>query len=358
MDHVTREQNDNSSLIHSIEDGSVTGLSLSLQALCRTMGSSSVYDEGICKKLGKGLYGESLAIDLIFEDLHHAADLLRHVFNRTDGVDGWAVFPVASLLTSNPANLLQSVFDLHAGLKRDNTLITVPGLPDMLGIIEEIVFAGIPINISLIYSSKQYLKAAEAYLRGLERRIDAGLNPAVPAFISIPIFHLAAALSRELGNQAAIRTSIAVARKIYKSMRTLHTSQQWERVYNFGARPLRLIWTDSNDESVAVSGRSLYEYLVAPFTVAAMSEKAMERLLSHEHPDPLIPADGDDCEEILASHQKTGLSFKHFSCSLQDDAAAKEVKTWISLLDVLARKSAALTQRKAAVVGQSNTNTI
>ena len=131
MDHVAREQIYNGSLVQYIEDGAITGLSLSPQAVCHTMHSSPVYDDVIIKKLGKGLYGESLAIDLILEDLHHTADLLRHVFDRTDGVDGWAALPVFPLLTSDPDTLLQSVSVLHTQLKRKNTLITVPGLPDM-----------------------------------------------------------------------------------------------------------------------------------------------------------------------------------------------------------------------------------
>ena len=352
MDHVAREQIYNGSLMQHIEDGAITGLSLSPQAVCHAIHSSPVYDDGIIKKLGKGLYGESLAIDLILEDLHHTADLLRHVFDRTDGVDGWAALPVFPLLTSDPDTLLQSVSVLHTQLKRKNTLITVPGLPDMLGTIEEIVFTGIPITISLIYSCDQYLNAAEAYLRGIERRIDAGLKPAVSAFISIPIFHLTAELSKEMKQQAATEASIAIARKIYKTMRTLHTSQQWERAYNAGARPLRLIWVSLDDEPAAASDIFLYDQLVAPFTVAAMSEQTMGTFIKHGHPEALLPANSDDCEEIQADHQKAGFSFKHLAGSLQDEAAARKVKTWIMLLDAVARKSAVVMQSEPAIMSR------
>lgn len=350
MDHVAREQIYNGSLMQYIEDGVITGLSLSPQAVCHTMHSSPVYDDGIIKKLGQGLYGESLAIDLILEDFHHAADLLRPVFDRTDGVDGWAALPVFPLLTSDPDRLLQSVLVLHSQLKRKNTLITVPGLPDMLGTIEEIVFAGIPIIISLIYSCDQYLNAAKMYLRGIERRVDAGLKPAVSAFISIPIFHLAAELSKEMKQQAATEASIANARKIYKTMRTLHISQQWERAYNAGARPLRLIWASLDDEPTAASDISLYDQLVAPFTVAAMSEQTMGAFIKHGQPDALLPADSDDCKEIQADHQKS--SFKHLAGSLQDEATAEQVKTWITLLDAVARKSAVVMQSKPAIISR------
>ena len=350
MNHVAREQIYNGSLMQHIEDGAITGLSLSPLAVCHTMNSSPVYDDGIINKLGKGLYGESLAVDLILDDLHHAADLLRHVFDRTAGVDGWAALPVSPLLTSDPDILLQSVSALHTQLKRKNTLITVPGLPDMSGAIEEIVFAGIPIIISLIYSCDQYLNAAEAYLRGIERRITAGLKPAVSAFISIPIFHLATALSKEMKQQAANEASIAIAGKIYKKMRTLHTSRQWERAYNAGVRPLRLIWASLDDEPAAAFDISLYDQLVAPFTVAAMSEQAMGAFIKHGKPGALLPADSDDCKEIQADHQK--FSFKHLAGSLQDEAAERKVKTWITLLDAVARKSAVVMQSEPAIMSR------
>jgi len=350
MNHINRKQIYDGSLMQYIADGVISGLVLSSQAICHTMNNSSVYDDGIYKKLKDGLYGESLAIDLILEDLHHAADLLRHSFNQTDGVDGWAVLPLSLLMTSNSDDLLQLVSVLHARLKRENTLITIPGVPEMSGAIEEIVFAGVPINISLIYSCDQYLNAAEAYLRGIERRIGAGLKPAVPCFISISILDLATALSKEMKQLAATEASITIARNIYKTMRILHGSPQSERTYNIGARPFRLIWLGPDYESTVVSDISFYEYLIAPFTVAAMSEQSMGAFINHEHPEALLSADDNGCEEILAIHQKTGLSFKHLAGRLQDDAASHQVKTWITLLDTVARKSANIIQTKPVII--------
>lgn len=346
LDHIDRNQIYNGSLMKYIEDGVISGLLLCPEAICRKMNNNSVYDYGVYEKLRSGLFGAPLATDLILEDLHYAADLLRHVFNQTDGVDGWAVLPLSPLMTSNSDDLLQSVTILYARLKRENTLITIPGLPEMLGAIEEIVFTGIPINISLIYSFEQYLNAAEAYLRGIERRIEAGLKPAVPCFISISIFHLATALSKEMAQQAATETSLTVAGKIYKKMQLLHGSPQWERTYNLGARPLRLIWVGSIYESTAVSDTSSCEQLIAPFTVAAVSEQSIDAFINNRHPEVLLPADNDDCVEILTGHQKPGLGFKHLADRLQDDAAAHQVKTWIMLLEAVARKSANVIQTK------------
>ncbi|MEA2116226.1 MAG: transaldolase family protein [Thermodesulfobacteriota bacterium] len=343
MDHVDREQICNGSLIQYIKEGAITGLSLSPQAICHSISNSTVYDDGICKKLDNSLYGEALVVDLILEDIHHAADPLKYVFDRTDGVDGWATLPISPLLTSDPGTLLQSVSVLHTRVNRANVLIMVPGLPDMLGPIEEIVFAGVPINITFIYSCNQFLNTAEACLRGIKRRIALGLKPTVPVFISIPISHLAAALAKEIKQEAATRASIDIARSIYKTMRMLHTSQQWERAYNVGARPLRLVWVSSDDESAAVSDISLYNYLAAPFTVVTMSERTMGAFFDHGHPEALLPYDGYDYEENVAGHQKAGRNFKHLADSLQEKAAAWQVKTWITLLDTVARKSASCT---------------
>jgi len=350
MSHVSREQISNGSLMQYIEDGAVTGLSLSLQAVCHTLSSSSVYDDAICKKLDKALFGESLAFDLILEDIHHAAGLLWHVFDRTDGVDGWAALPLSPLLTCDPETLLQSVEALHARVKWKNTLITIPGLPEMLRAIEEIVFAGIPINISFIYSCDQYLNVAEAYLCGVKRRIAAGLKPAVSVFTSIPVSQLAATLSKKMTPQEATRASTLIARKIYKTMRTLHTSQQWEQVYNVGARILRPVWVVSDNESTTASDISLCNNLVTPLTVAAMSERTMGEFVNHGPPEALLLPDDYDLDAILAGQQEAGLSFKHLAGSLQDDAAASQIKTWITLLDVIARKSADSVQIKSATM--------
>lgn len=353
MDNVTREQIYDGSLMQNIEDDVITGSSFSLHALCRSLHSNTFYDDRICKKLNEDLYGEVLAFDLILEDVRHAASLLSHVFDRTDGIDGWATLPISPLKTDNPDTLLQYLSVLHSRLQRKNILITVPGFPDMLGAIEEMVFTEIPVNISLIYSCDQYLDAAAACLRGIERRIAAGLNPTAAAFISIPIFHLATILSKEMKPQEATRVSIAIARKIYESMRTMHTSQQWARVYNAGARPVRLIWDVSVDDVVTVPDISLCDYLIAPFTIASMTERTMEKFINNEHHGALMPEDGGDCEEILDGQQKkSGLSFESLATGLQDDAAALQVKIWITLLDAVARKSADLMQTKPVMISK------
>ena len=187
MSQVSREMIEAGSLIAQIEDLSITGIVVSPEAVCRALSSSLVYDGAIAKKLKTGLYGKELAFELILEDVHYAADLLRHVFDRTEGTDGWALLPISPLISNNADTLLSSVLALHSAVKRPNTLMTIPGLPGELTTIEEITFAGIPCNVACIYSHDQFLNAADACLRGIERRIAAGLKPAATAFISIEI---------------------------------------------------------------------------------------------------------------------------------------------------------------------------
>lgn len=349
MDHVAREQIRKGSLMQFIDDGVVSGISLTPQAVYQTLSSSQIYDDAIRKKLNENLCGESLVFDLILEDTHRAADLLRHVFDRTDGVDGWVNLPVSPLLMGDSDGLLKALLELSARVMRPNILLTVAGLPERLDVIEEIVFAGVPINISLIYSWDQYQETTEAYLRGIERRIAAGLKPAVSAFISISIFQLAAVLEKKMTQQETTLLSIAVARKIYKSMMSLHNSQQWERAYSSGARPLRLAWCISDDVDGTASNIPLYDHLMAPLTVASMSELGIADFIKHGNPREPMPQNGDNCEEVLDGYQKRGHNFQQLTNNMQNEAAALQVKTWITMLDTIARRSASLMQTKSVI---------
>jgi transaldolase len=349
LDHVDREQIYNGSLMQFIEREIITGLIISPQAVCHTINNSSIYDDGIYTKLGEGLIGESLALDLILEDTHHAADLLRHVFNRSDGIDGWVALPISPLLTSEPAEMLQSVLDFHARVNRKNALITIPGLPKMLGTVEELVFAGVPINISFIYSRDQFLSVAAACLRGIERRIAAQLNPAGSVFVTIQVSRLAAELAKEMKQQAVNKACIALTRNIYNTMRTEHASQPWERTFKSGGRPIRLLWSLLDDGTATAQEVALCNSLITSLTVAVMSERAMMDCINHGLPDASMPADTNDTDgvdEVLANLQKAGLSFRHLAGNLQNDAAAWQVKEWITLLDAVARKSADVMQMK------------
>jgi transaldolase len=348
LNNLSRELIHDGSLAGYIEDRLITGMSFSPEAFRRTLSCSQVYDSVVLKKIKKGWYGEKLARSLILEDVRYAADLLRHIHDQTGGVDGWAILPFSPLSVCDRDILADAITYLYAQVRRPNTLVTVFGLPENNEIIEEIVFAGVPINIAFIYSHDQYLQAAGACLRGIERRIAAGLKPAVSAFISISICRLKAVLSRQMSREVANRSAIAMARKIYKAMRDLHSSKQWELVYNKGYRPLKLVWSSSAYEQDIDSDISLYNELIAPFTIASWSGQAIEKFINGSPPDTTMPIDGGDCEKTLESEHKAGLDLEAIADNLQNDDVSSQIETWIEMLELLAQKSAAVVQTENA----------
>lgn len=348
MEHVTREQLYNGLLKQYIEDQRITGLTVDPGACEQVFRKGTVYDCAIRKKLGDGLFGERLALEIILEDTHHAADFMRHVFDCTDGVDGWAALTGSSPLTTDTATLVTAVSTLHAKLRRPNVLITVPGLPEWAEAIELLVFSGIPLDITLLFSCEQYKQAAEAYLRGLKRRIAAGLRPVVVAFASVPIASLIGALSAKLERNAAKEVVIAMARRIYKTSRDFHNSPEWERASNSGARSLRLVWTAGEDGKEYAADNLYFRELAAPFTVVAMPGSIIETYATGADLDAPMPTDGGNCEEILARCRHAGVDLDALTARLQHDEAQSQATTWIKLLEAVARKSASLTQTKRA----------
>lgn len=341
MSQVSREMIQAGSLITQIEDLSITGVAVSPKAVCQALSSGHVYDGAITKKLKTGLFGKELAFELILEDVHYAADLLRHVFDRTEGTDGWAVLPISPLISNNADTLLSSVLALQSEIKRPNTLLTVPGLPSELAAIEEMAFKGIPCNIACIYSHEQFLDAADACLRGIERRITAGLKPAATAFISIEISRLAASFLEDMPPGKATQTAISVAENIYRSMRILHTSQRWERAYNEGARPLRLVWVGPEDNHTADSTAALFKHLVAPRTVMALSDNHTKELIQPQVIFSPLQAEGEDGRELVNVPD-----FNAHAAELQKKNFVLQIQLWIALLENVARKSAAVVQEK------------
>jgi len=346
MDHVARDIIYDGSLIRHIEDLSITGISQSSHAICQALNRSDVYDRVILKKIREGLCGEALAFDLILKDVRYAADLLRHIFDKTDGVDGWVTLPVSPLRMNDSEQLKNSINDLHSQLKRPNVLITLPGFPEYSELIEDLVFTGVPINISFICSHDQYISAAEAYIRGIERRISNGFKPAVSTFSSISISCLNRALLKKVTRETATQVTIAIARKIYRSMRVLHTSQKWERAYNAGARFLRLIWVNSDQERTTSSEHLVIKHLIAPLTVTSMSESVLNEFIDVGQVQSAMPETGDDCDQVLARSQEAGINLEQMATSLQKELVDLQVKTWIMLLDMLARRSATIIQNQ------------
>jgi transaldolase len=342
LDNITRDLLESGMLKHYIDELSVTGLTSNPTIFDHAIKNSTAYDAAIRKKLDEGKSGEELFFELAIEDLTRAADLFRPVYDRTDGVDGWVSLEVSPLLAYDTASTLAAAKELHARAGRPNLLIKIPGTTEGLPAIEEAIFAGVPINVTLLFSREHYLAAAEAFLRGIERRIDAGLNPDVGSVASVFISRWDAAVMGKLPDALRDQLGIAIAKRTYKACRTLLSSPRWQRVYNDGARPQRLLWASTGTKDPEASDILYIKALAAPFTVNTMPEGTLKALAEHSELGAILPADGGDCEEVLAQFAKAGIDVEVLAAQLQDEGAKSFVQSWNDLMAVLSSKSAAL----------------
>ena len=342
LDNITRDLLDNGTLKRYIDELSVTGLTSNPTIFDHAIKNSTSYDTAIREKLSKGKTGEALFFDLALADLTRAADLFRPIHDRSNGVDGWVSLEVSPLLAYDTAHTLAAAKDLFARAARPNLLIKIPGTKEGLPAIEEAIFAGIPVNVTLLFSREHYAAAAEAFLRGIERRLDAGLNPNVGSVASVFISRWDAAVMDKLPDALRDQLGIAIAKRTYKAYRSLLGSPRWQRAYNAGARPQRLLWASTGTKDPKASDILYIKALAAPFTVNTMPEGTLKALAQHTDLGTLLPADGGDCEEVLGRFAKSGIDVDRLAAQLQDEGAKSFVKSWNDLMSVIASKSAAL----------------
>jgi len=346
LDNITRDLLDSGTLKRYIDELSVTGLTSNPTIFDHAIKNSTSYDGAIRQKVKEGKTGEPLFFELALEDLTRAADLFRPIWDRTDGVDGWVSLEVSPLLAHDTASTLAAARDLHARAGRPNLLIKIPGTKEGLPAIEEAIFSGIPINVTLLFSREQYLAAAEAFMRGIERRIAAGLNPNVGSVASVFVSRWDGAVANKVPTSLRNQLGIAIAKRTYKAARDLLSSPRWRRAYNAGARPQRPLWASTGTKDPQASDVLYVKALAAPFTVNTMPEATLKALADHGELSGILPAEGGDCEEVLAQFAKAGLDIDALATQLQDDGAKSFVKSWSDLMEVLASKSADL--RKAS----------
>src|SRR5580700_927872 len=346
LDNITRDLLNSGTLKRYIDDLSVTGLTSNPTIFDHAIKNSTAYDAPIREKLLKGRSDEALFFELALEDITRAADLFRPIYDRTNGVDGWVSLEVSPLLAHDTASTLAAAKDLFARAGRPNLFIKIPGTQQGLPAIEEAIFAGIPINVTLLFSREHYVAAAEAFLRGIERRIEAGLKPTVGSVASVFVSRWDAAVKGKIPAELTNRLGIAIAERTYKACRELLSSPRWQRVYNSGARPQRLLWASTGTKDPNASDILYVKALAAPFTVNTMPEATLKALAEHTELGTVLPADGGDCEEELAQFAKAGVDVDALAAELQDDVAKSFVKSWNELMAVIASKSAAL--KKAA----------
>jgi transaldolase len=342
LDNITRDLLTSGTLKRYIDELSVTGLTSNPTIFDHAIKNSTAYDAVIRKKLKDGKSGEKLFFELALEDITHAADLFKPTWENTSGVDGWVSLEVSPLLAHDTASTLAAAKELHARAGRPNVFIKIPGTEEGLPAIEEAIFAGIPVNVTLLFSREHYVVAAEAFLRGIERRIDAGLKPDVGSVASVFISRWDGAVMGKVPEALRDRLGIAVAKRTYKAYRLLLDSPRWQRVYNAGARPQRLLWASTGTKDPKASDVLYIKALAAPFTVNTMPEGTLKALADHGEIGPILPVDGGDCETTLAEIAKAGIDLGALGAQLQDEGANSFVKSWNELMTVIAAKSAAL----------------
>jgi transaldolase len=342
LDNITRDLLDGGTLQRYIDDLSVTGLTSNPTIFDHAIKNSRAYDTAIHRGLAQGEEGESLFFDLALEDLTRAADLFRSVYDRTNGVDGWVSLEVSPLLAYDTASTLAAAKQLFARAGRPNLLIKIPGTREGLPAIEEAIFAGIPVNVTLLFSREHYLAAAEAFMRGIERRIEAGLPPNVGSVASVFVSRWDTAVASKVPANLRNQLGTAIAKRTYKACRTLLSSPRWQRVYNLGARPQRLLWASTGTKDPQASDILYVKALAAPFTVNTMPEGTLKALAEHSELGPLLPADGGDCEAVLAQFKKAGIDVDALADQLQDEGAKSFVKSWNELMAVITSRSADL----------------
>jgi transaldolase len=342
LDNITRDLLNSGTLKRYIDELSVTGLTSNPTIFDHAIKNSADYDTAIREDLAKGKSGEGLFFNLALDDLTRAADLFRPVYNQTNGVDGWVSLEVSPLLAHDTANTIIAAKKLSARTGRPNLFIKIPGTKEGLPAIEEAIFAGIPVNVTLLFSCEQYVAAAEAYLRGIERRIAAGLNPQVGSVASMFISRWDAAVAGTIPEALNDRLGIAVAGRIYKAYLGLLSKPRSQRAYNAGARPQRLLWASTGTKDPKASDVLYIKALAAPFTVNTMPEATLKALADHGELGSIMAADGGDCEAVLAQFSKAGINVDAMAVRLQDEGAKSFVKSWDELMAVIVSKSNAL----------------
>jgi transaldolase len=342
LDNITRDLLDSGTLKRYINELSVTGLTSNPTIFDHAIKNSSAYDAAVREKVGKGKSGETLFFELALEDLTRAAALFRPVYDRSGGVDGWVSLEVSPLLGYDAPSTLAAAKDLHTRAAQPNLFIKIPGNKEGLPAIEEAIFAGIPINVTLLFSCEQYLAAAEAFMRGVERRIESGLPPGVGSVASIFVSRWDVAVTGKVPDSLRDGLGIAIAKRTYKAYRTLLDSPRWQRAFNAGARPQRLLWASTGTKDAKASDVLYVKGLAAPFTVNTMPEGTLKALADHGDVGTILPPDGGDCEEVLAQFAKAGIDVDALAAQLQDEGAKSFDKSWNELMAVIAAKSVAL----------------
>ena len=348
LDNITRALLTAGPLSRYIREFAVTGLTSNPTIFDQAIKSEGLYDEAIRSKAAEGKSGEALFFELALEDLTQAADLFRPIFDATDGVDGWVSLEVSPLLADDTAGTIKAAAQLYARARRHNLFIKIPGTRAGIPAIEESIFAGVPINVTLLFSREHYIAAAEAYMRGIERRIAAGLDPKVASVASIFVSRWDVAVKAKVQDRFRNRLGIAIAMRTYKAYRDLLASKRWQKLAASGARPQRLLWASTGTKDPAASDTLYIEALAAPDTINTIPEKTLLAFADHGKAKDAMRFDGGNAEAVLAEFAREGVNDEALAADLQREGTAAFADSWGDLLRRIASKSEVLTKANPA----------
>jgi transaldolase len=342
LDNITREILDDGTLRRYIDTLSVTGLTSNPTIFDEAIGKTAVYDKAIRQKASSGMSGEDLFVEIALEDLRRAADLFRPEFDRTQGLDGWVSMEVSPLLASDTQGTIKSATHIHNQAKRPNLYVKIPGTPEGVPAIEAAIFAGIPVNVTLLFSREQYLAVAEAYMRGIERRIAAGLDPRINSVASVFVSRWDRSVADKAPKELVNRLGIAIMQRTYRAHCELIAGKRWRGLEAKGARKQRMLWASTGTKDPGAPADLYVAALAAPDTIDTMPEKTLLAFAEKGHIDGVMPADGGDCESVLAKFAAAGIDTDALAAQLQKEGAASFVKSWAELMKRISDKSAAL----------------
>jgi transaldolase len=340
LDNITRDLLESGTLQRYIAELSVTGLTSNPTIFNQAIKGSQSYDASIRQKVSRGLGGDGLFFEVALEDLTRAADLFRPTYEATSGKDGFVSLEVSPLLAYDAAQTIAQAKALFAKAGRPNLFIKIPGTPEGLPAIEEAIFAGVPINVTLLFSTEQYLAAAEAFLRGLERRVEAGLSPKVASVASVFVSRWDRAVAERVPAELQNRLGLAAMGQTYKAYCDLLGSARWKRLEALGAIPQRALWASTGMKDAKASDVLYIEGLGAPLTVNTMPEATLLAFADHGTVGGAMPKDGGDSGAVLAQFARLGIDLDQLAEQLQRDGADAFVKSWQELLAVIEAKSA------------------
>jgi len=342
LDNISREILANGTLARYISEFSVTGLTSNPTIFDKAIGSGTFYDGAIADLVRQGKSGEDLFLSLALQDLRQAADMFRPAHDATGGVDGWVSLELSPLLADDTAGSVQAAARLHAAGARPNLFIKIPGTPAGIPAIEESIFAGVPINVTLLFSREHYLAAAQAYLRGIERRVAAGLEPKVESVASLFVSRWDVAVKDQVGPPYHNRLGIAIAMRTYKAYRELLASARWQKLAQAGAHPQRLLWASTGTKDPAAPDTLYIEAFAAPGTINTMPAKTLEAFADHGKVGATMPVDGGSAEAVIEEFRQQGVNDDTLAARLQREGADAFSKSWRAMLQRISEKSSRL----------------